>query len=57
MEANQEHLYQQFLTLPMSRLEDFLLASADHRERAFWRCLLDLRLQMEQEIVVKEDLL
>ncbi len=56
-EKREDGLYAQFLALRMSELEDRLLASRDHRERAFWRSLLDLRLQMEQELVVHEDLL
>ena len=55
--AQSDPLYAQFCELRMSELEDRLLASKDHRERAFWRSLLDLRLQIEQEAVIGEDLL
>ncbi len=49
-----EHLYAQFLSMKMSELETFLLTAQSHTERAFWRALLDLRLQVEQEKVLKE---
>ena len=56
-QAPNDSLYARFCDLRMSELEDLLLGAKDHRERAFWRTLLDLRLQIEQEIVVGEDLL
>jgi hypothetical protein len=49
-----EHLYAQFLSMKMSELEAFLLHAQSHTERAFWRALLDLRLQIEQEKVLRE---
>ena len=55
--SQRDSLYARFCALRMSQLEDCLLSSQDHRERAFWRALLDLKLQMEQELVVGEDLL
>ena len=52
-----ESLYRQFCQLQMSELEDRLLAATHPAEKAFWRCLLDLKLQMAQEKVINEALL
>lgn len=50
-------LYTAFCTYRMQELEDRLLAAPTREEKAFWRTLLDLKLQMEQEKVIGEVLL
>ena len=53
----EQTLYQTFCQLQMSELEDRLLEAKTPAEKAFWRCLLDLKLQMAQEQVIHEALL
>ncbi len=49
-----QDFYTAFLTLKMSEIEANLLHATEKNERAFWRALLDLRLQMAQEQVLQQ---
>ena len=53
----EKSLYQLYTEMKLIELERSLLAAKTREERIFWRTLLNLRLQLEQEIVVGETLL
>mgnify|MGYP002520891626 FL=1 len=50
-------LYQLFTQMTMAQLEDALLSCRAREEKAFYRALLNLKLQIEQERVIDEVLL
>ena len=52
-----KNLYQLYTELKLTDIEKTLLTAKTREERIFWRTLLNLRLQLEQEIVVGETLL
>ena len=54
---SEKNLYQLYNDMKLIELERSLLAAKTREERIFWRTLLNLRLQLEQEIVVGETLL
>ena len=53
----EKNLFQLYTEKTLVELERSLLAAKTREERIFWRTLLNLRLQLEQEIVVGETLL
>ena len=48
--------YGAFCAATINRLQDAILSASDTEERAFYRKLLNLKLQMEQEKIVGERL-
>lgn len=50
-------MYQQFVESSFIELEQLLIKAQTREERAFYRALLNLKLQIEQEKVVGEVLL
>lgn len=53
----QKNLYEQYTAMKLTELERALMTAKTREERIFWRQLVNLRLQLEQEIVVGEQLL
>ncbi len=50
-------LYERFLALSVKELEELLLAAKAHEEKAFYRALVNLKLQISQEKLIGKVLL
>ncbi len=55
--ARRKNLYKCFSRHTVLQLEDSLLNAATREEKIFYRTLLNLKLQLEQEKIIGEDLL
>lgn len=51
-EMESKSLYGQFASCTIKELEDALLAAETHEEKAFYRALLNLKLQLGQEKLI-----
>ncbi len=55
--SHSQDIYQRFSAVTMRELEDCLIHAASREEKAFYRALLNFKLQAAQEKVVGEELL
>ena len=56
-EMQKTSLYEQFEACTIRELEDLLLSCESHEEKAFYRALLNLKLQITQEKLIGKVLL
>ena len=56
-EFDNKNLYKQFEAVTIKELEDLLLSCNTHEEKAFYRALLNLKLQISQEKLIGKVLL
>ena len=52
-----KNLYEQFEAVTIKELEELLLSCETHEEKAFYRTLLNLKLQISQEKLIGKVLL
>lgn len=56
-EQEKKGLYEQFEAITIKELESSLIAADTHEEKAFYRALLNLKLQISQEKLIGKVLL